>query len=313
MKSIKVMACAAVVCILATASVALATEQERDAVTGLPRQGDAPVLDADQVSLTQLRYSTRSARRFRSVGIGLLSVDGGLIASGGPYDHIAVNTTYHGFLEGVETFPERMPRTFNVLLATFKTWMADLIVQCMEHRSSGRPWSFDWKRSALFAAFGFLYVGVVQWFLYVSVLTRLFPDAIVFANSPMSVKLADRTGMLNMVGQIFVDNCIFECLIYFPFFYTMKEMMQGGSSVRVGAGAVSSGLRKYWKNIYTDNLAGWAVWIPADVVIFAVPMFLRMPTEHGISFGWTMFMSAMRGAPEKFGKASQKPEMGAMH
>jgi len=144
-----------------------------------------------------------------------------------------------------------------------------------------------------FSVFGFLYIGLVQWFLYITVLTWLFPDAMVFANSPMQVKLTDGVGQLNVLGQVLVDNLVFCALVYFPVFYTLKELMQGGGSMR---SRVQTGVGKYVTNFVSDNLASLALWVPADIFIFAAPMFLRMPLEHATSFFWTMFMSACRGA-----------------
>merc|ERR1719491_1055348 len=118
----------------------------------------------------------------------------------------------------------------------------------------------------------------------------------VFANSPWSMKFADNAGMLSVAGQIFVDNFVFNILCYFPMFYMFKAMVQENGSPFARAEA---GLRKYRKNLWTDNTTSCAVWIPLDVVIFAMPMYMRMPLEHAVSFGWTMFMSATRGAPEK--------------
>lgn len=207
------------------------------------------------------------------------------------YNHISSSITYHNIGEEILTFPERKPRIFNILIATCKTWMADAVVQYLESRRC-HTWSFDWQRSVAFAIFGFLYIGLLQWALYVSLLTSVFPDAMVFANSPLSAKLVNKAGQIELVGQVLAD-CFFTVLIYFPVFYIIKELMQSGGSV---SSRIQAGLSKYWKNIVQDNLASLALWIPANFIIFAAPMFLRMPLEHGVSFAWTMFMSARRGA-----------------
>jgi len=212
------------------------------------------------------------------------------------YNHIEEDVTYNNLGEEILTFPERRPRLFNAMLGTFKTWAADAFVQTFQNRKNGLSQKFDWNRSLVFALFGLLYIGLIQWVLYVSVLTWLFPDAMIFANAPMAVKLRDRTGLYDMVGQITVDMFFFNVFIYFPVFYIIKAMFQEKGSVLSRAHA---GLSKYWTNIYKDNIASTCLWMPADVVIFACPMYLRMPFEHAVSFGWTMFMSATRGGSEK--------------
>jgi hypothetical protein len=219
-----------------------------------------------------------------------------------PYNHIAVNLTYTTLMEEIVTFPERKPRDFNVILATLKTWGADAIVQLLQRRR-GVPWVFDWYRSAAFAIFGFFYIGIMQWFLYVSILTWLFPDAMVFANAPFAEKMLDSVGQLSMVGQIFVDNFVFAFLFYFPAFYFIKSVVQGGCPWYAH---FQVGLSRYWQNIVSDNLYSCALWFPADIVIFAMPMYFRMPMEHSVSFAWTMFISARRG---QIDRGSKKPAM----
>jgi len=211
------------------------------------------------------------------------------------YKHVSVQVRYDNLAEEILTFPERRPRLFNAMLATFKTVSADAIVQIYEQKK-GMSKTFDWRRCMTFGIFGLMYIGLAQWFLYVSVLTWLFPEAMVFANAPLAMKLQDRTGMADMAGQICIDMLIFMTLIYFPVFYVIKSMLTGSGSFLSRAQA---GLTKYRTNFTADNLASCALWIPADVVIFACPMYQRMPMEHLVSFGWTMFMSASRGATEK--------------
>merc|ERR1719333_403004 len=106
-----------------------------------------------------------------------------------------------------------------------------------------------------------------------------------------------------MVGQILVDNFVFAFFFYFPAFYFIKSVVQGGCP---WYSHFQTGLRRYWSNIIPDNLSSCAVWFPADIVIFAMPMYLRMPMEHGVSFAFTMFMSARRGQIDHGGK---KPAM----
>jgi len=212
------------------------------------------------------------------------------------YNRISVDVAYSTAWEELTTFPERKPRTFNVALATAKTWLADAVVQLGSRGGGGGAWSFDWNRSAAFAAFGFFYVGCLGWFFYVSVFTVVCPHAITFANAPFDAKLHDGPGQVDLFKQVLLDNFIVDTLIYFPVFYVIKEMIYFNCC---GLSAVASGLSKYRKNFREDNLAGWAIWIPTDFLIYAAPMYLRMPLDHGVSFLWTMLLSYMRGRSEK--------------
>jgi hypothetical protein len=220
------------------------------------------------------------------------------------YNHITVKVTYHNLQEEILTFPERRPRVFNVMAATLKTWAADAIVQVAQRRHD-RSVQFDWTRSLAFAAFGFLYVGVLQWILYVTLLTWMFPDAVIFANAPLSIKIHDRIGQLELLGQIFMDNCVITVLIYFPIFYIVKELVQGENSL---PSRVHAGLCRYLKNILPDNITSVCLWVPLGFIVFAAPIWLRMPLEHCVSFVFTMIISTMRGAIEKPTQKTELPQ-----
>lgn len=218
-----------------------------------------------------------------------------------PYNYIASDWSYNNFREQVFTFPGRKPCQFSIMLATLKTWAADAFVQLLQRKHTA-DWKFDWGRSAAFTIFGCIYIGIVQWFLCVSILTSVFPEAATFANEPWSEKLQDRLGQEEWVGQVLVSVFIFSVFFYFPAFYIIKAMVQESTSLLC---RIHTGLSKYWKNIVTDNLCGASIWIIADLVIYAQPIYLRMPLAHMISFGWTMFISFLRGANYKYEAESE--------
>lgn len=204
-------------------------------------------------------------------------------------DGISHQVEYSGLWGAVVTFPKRQPFATNIIVATVKTSLADLVVQKAEGKKE-----IDWSRNAVFTAFGFAYLGIVQWFIYVTVFTRLCPNAIRFANLPWKDKLKDRAGQIDLVKQTCLDNFVHYTFIYFPVFYTLKEMMQGDGSV--DSGLVQRGLAKYWKNCVADNMAMWALWIPGDLGVYAAPIWMRLPLNHGISLVWTMILSYLRGS-----------------
>ena len=39
----------------------------------------------------------------------------------------------------------------------------------------------------------------------------------------------------------------------------------------------------------------WALWIPGDLIVYAVPLWMRLPLNHGLSFIWTCYLSFLRG------------------
>lgn len=244
---------------------------------------------------------------------------------------IALDVSYSNKWEQVVTFPARKPRAFNVLLATTKTWLADLVVQlgavakqnldASRHRGAGDSSAppvegFDWRRSAAFACFGCLYVGMAEWFFYVSIFSALCPHAIRFANESFASKVADRAGLHDLARQIVYDNLILTPFVYFPVFYTVKQVIAIFSSQRAAVeeplkptssvpvpveglqrlpAAPCEGLQKYQTNFWEDNMASCAIWIAGDFLTYSAPMWLRMPVYHGCGFFWTMGLSYMRG------------------
>jgi hypothetical protein len=206
-------------------------------------------------------------------------------------DGISHDIPYEGLWGAITTFPKRKPFATNLIVATVKTAAADALVQSAEGKGS---WdTFDFKRNAVFTAFGFGYLGVAQWFVYVTVFTRLCPHAVRFSNLPFKEKLKDKVGQIDLFKQVMLDNFVHYTFMYFPVFYTFKELIQGGG---LNLETVSNALAKYKNNFVKDNLAIWGLWIPCDAVIYAVPVWMRLPLNHAVSAVWTMILSFMRGS-----------------
>merc|ERR1719230_934840 len=155
-----------------------------------------------------------------------------LRAGGG--DGIYMEIEYSGMWGWLTTFPKRQPFATNIIVATAKTSLADLIVQKGEGKSE-----IDWKRNGVFTAFGFAYLGVAQWFIYVSLFTRLCPNAIRFSNLTWAEKLKDKAGQIDLVKQTCYDNFVHYTFIYYPVFYTFKELIQSQDQNADGSGVFS--------------------------------------------------------------------------
>ena len=155
------------------------------------------------------------------------------------------------------TFAREQPYKTNIIIATVKTAICDLIVQTQIEKRE----KVDWQRNAVFAAFGFAYLGCAQWFVYVDVFKRLFPGMAVFAGQSLREKLANRAGLRALAGQVAFDNFVHYTFIYFPIFYIFKELIQGQPNNDMGT-TVSNALAKYKTNCVEDNLKMWMLWIP---------------------------------------------------
>mmetsp|Transcript_21700 Transcript_21700/g.43060 ORF Transcript_21700/g.43060 Transcript_21700/m.43060 type:complete len:214 (+) Transcript_21700:39-680(+) len=189
--------------------------------------------------------------------------------------------------------PKRHPFAFQLGFATVKTAAADYLVQrTMEKKKHSEV---DWKRNLVFTAFGGAYLGGFQWLIYVTMFRRWFPHMDKFASQTLKEKMKNRPGQIDLAKQVGFDNFIHYTFIYFPTFYIFKESIQGDKNSTNPFDIIKGGLQKYQKNFWGDNTAIWAMWIPADIVIYAIPIWMRLPANHALSFVWTCILSFMRG------------------
>ena len=143
----------------------------------------------------------------------------------------------------------------------------------------------------------------MQYFLYVPVFGRIFPNAASFAAKPLADKLVDTAGMRAVAAQVVLDQCVHHPLLYFPSFYATRELIEHG----VSWSSVQAALAKYRANCAEDMVALWKVWVPVTLVNFAFsPMWLRIPVVASTSLAWTCILSAMRGASSE---VEADPEM----
>jgi hypothetical protein len=179
------------------------------------------------------------------------------------------------------------PFKFGCVFSCAKTSFSDWLVQTYIERRE----RIDWKRNLTFASFGFVYLGGVQYALYVPIFGRMFPNAASYAGKSLGSKLADAAGSRSMVAQVVIDQFIHHPFLYFPAFYSIKEVVNGG--------LVADGLAKYQRNYKEDLVALWKLWVPSTILNFAfMPMHMRIPWVATTSLFWTCILSYMRGSED---------------
>ncbi|MEM8648880.1 MAG: Mpv17/PMP22 family protein, partial [Pseudomonadota bacterium] len=232
-----------------------------------------------------------SPRRVRQKSGGANGNAGGKRAPAAEAEADSTPSPPPGLLAAVLAFPKTQPYATNIIIATGKTAAADLMTQVVVE---GKSWEqVDWKRNMVFVVFGAGYLGAFQWLIQVNVFSKLFPNMATFANASWAAKLKDRPGQLNVLYQCFLDAFIHLPLVYLPTFYVVKEMVMGGKANP--AEWVQDGVRKYLANWLVDVPQLIYVWAPTDLVCFSVPLYLRMPLRHVVSFAWTAYLSFLRG------------------
>jgi len=115
----------------------------------------------------------------------------------------------------LKSVPSEHPFMFGVVISGVKTSFSDLLVQKVVERRE----TVDWRRNLAFASFGFIYLGGVQYAIYVPLFGRIFPGTAAFVAKPFRQKLKDTKGILQTAAQVFLDQAVHHPLMYFPAFY----------------------------------------------------------------------------------------------
>ncbi len=186
-------------------------------------------------------------------------------------------------------FAKDYPFLNNFIIASIKTCAADVMAQTIIGHTP-LP-ELDIQRSVLFCAFGGLYSGAFQYLYQVQVFKKLF-DVDKFTSQSWSQKLKDIPGVKALVAQTGLDLTVLT-LVYLPAFYIFKASVFSGSSDP--SEWFSSGVATYAANFGKDEADLIKVWLPADLICFSVPLYLRMPVRQSVSFLWTVYLSFARG------------------
>lgn len=195
---------------------------------------------------------------------------------------------------GIFDFARKNPFLFQLGVATLKTAGADIMAQMVVEKKSFAE--IDWKRHAVFVVFGFTYLGGFQYYLMVHKYRQWFPTMDRFAQLSVAAKLKDTAGIMDAGKMVLFDVLFHIPILYYPSYYTVKEFVFGYSWNPVDW--VQGGVSCYFHNLKDDLIAGFKVWLPSDCIQFVLPVHLRMPYRHCVSFLWTAYLSFARGAAD---------------
>lgn len=210
-------------------------------------------------------------------------------------DQLVVTQQQSSFSYG--QFAKDYPFVNNLAIASLKTTAADLLAQVVIAQTP--VGEIDVQRSLLFCAFGAVYLGWFQYLYQVQVFKRLF-DVDKFTSQTWGEKLRDGPGLRALAAQTALDAAVLTW-IYLPTFYIFKAAVftSGGDmspdSLSGPALWASVGLENYHTNFAKDEWDLLRVWVPADLICFSVPLYLRLPVRHVVSFVWTAYLSFSRG------------------
>lgn len=201
------------------------------------------------------------------------------------------------------SFAKENPFVFQLGVATAKTSAADLVAQIVAEKKSLDE--VDWKRNFIFVVFGFAYLGAFQYWLMVNKFRQWFPTMDRFAKLPFTEKLKDTAGIIDAAKMVVFDVTVHLPMIYFPTYYAVKEFVGGNSWNPIDW--AKDGTTKYINNAKDDLSAMIKLWGPADCIQFVLPMYIRLPFRHLVSFFWTAYVSFTRGSIDD-DKAAEQPQ-----
>jgi len=203
-------------------------------------------------------------------------------------------------MQSIMAIPKTYPLLFGACFTSGKTCLADFFVQTyVEGKALD---DVDWKRTSVFMVFGFFYMGIAQYYLYVELMAkRLYPNAGKYAAKSLKDKMKDIKGTKELFAQVAIDQIIHVPFVFYPCYYLTKCAI-----MEVPAGHEDQSLPelvwyKWTTNFVADVKTSWMIWIPCNTVNFGMmPMHFRVPFMAVCSFGFCLVLSITRGgaAPE---------------
>jgi len=172
-----------------------------------------------------------------------------------------------------------------VVLGGSKNMTCDFFVQ---------KWTNDavcWRRNSIFAAFGFGYVGGVQYAIFNKLFPKMLP-ALYSATGPARCNKA-------VVAAVALDACVHMPFMYMPAFYVLREIaVRPELSLKESA---LKGLEHHRENFWQDATMQAAIFVPVQFFNFKYsPAHLRVPVVVTAGVLWMCVLSFARGDHDEF-------------
>lgn len=170
------------------------------------------------------------------------------------------------------SFLKRHPFAGALMITTLNAFSADLMTQLVFEKNPWNP-----QRSAVFASFGFLYQGIVQYAIVNYLWEKLFPG-----NSKKAI-----------TSKVFAMNLLSDPLFFMPTFYIFRETLAQGA---IAWATVKAALLGYKANCLLDWRNSWMVWFPGHAVTYGVMKpHQRIPWMACLGFIYMTVLSVTRG------------------
>jgi hypothetical protein len=180
-------------------------------------------------------------------------------------------------LDALNSWALRNPLSAAVGVGGTKNGVCDA---CVQVAASER---FDWRRNAIFVAFGLGYVGAAQYMVF----NRIFPRLLPSLNGAMRWR--------GVLGAVALDNFVHIPFFYLPTFYCMREFANGEAG-RSPREVLQAGLRWHREHFFGDVSLQACIFVPVQLMNFGFnPPHLRVPTVVAAGVVWISALSLLRG------------------
>eukprot|EP01084_Bolivina_argentea_P094269 169464_1 len=183
----------------------------------------------------------------------------------------------------INELSQRHPVILATVISTTRTAFCD--VYFGQHWIEGRNFNnLNWDRAALFALFGFFYLGLFQYFLY----SKLYPLIFNRIQAPL----------YRALSQTAVDLCIHSPVIYFPTFYVFRSYVY---EKKLNLSIVKKSLHRfYFVNFKEDMKHLFIIWTPCIFLcFFVIPIRYRVPWIDFCGISWITLLSVTRGEKDR--------------
>eukprot|EP00929_Paragymnodinium_shiwhaense_P107850 TRINITY_DN74204_c0_g1_i1.p1 TRINITY_DN74204_c0_g1~~TRINITY_DN74204_c0_g1_i1.p1 ORF type:complete len:216 (+),score=52.70 TRINITY_DN74204_c0_g1_i1:85-732(+) len=173
------------------------------------------------------------------------------------------------------TFYQKHAMMAGAALTGAKTAAADVLVQTQWEKKQ----EINWRRTAVFASFGFFYLGMFQHMQYAVWYTRWFPGDCWRAAAK----------------KVAFDQIVNTACVYYPLFYMVQSCVMADEFTLA---RVQEGWERFKMNATEDLYNIWRLWVPAQAINFTlVPPHMRVLFGAAVSCVWSCILSIMRGDP----------------
>jgi len=175
---------------------------------------------------------------------------------------------------------KKHPILFASFFACIKNSVADYTIQ--KTQDSQKNKSFNIKRTIAFSLFGLIHVGAGQYIILNKIIPRIIP---LLNKKPTPPPNA-------LLKAVTLDQFVHVPLIYFPLFYTFKEL---GESTFSNPPSRSTIMKNYKENFKNDMLISASIFMPIQLLNYKyIPTHLRVPLLSSCGFLYVMLLSYLR-------------------